>query len=35
MRVLQDSYASIKAVLADGGYRGDVIKTVKEQFGYI
>jgi transposase len=35
MRVLQDSYASIKAVLADGGYRGDIIKTVKERFGYI
>jgi len=35
MRVLQDSYASIKTVLADGGYRGDIIETVKERFGYL
>ena len=35
MRVLQDSYASIKAVVADGGYRGEIIETVKVRFGYI
>lgn len=36
MRVLQDnSYANIKAVLADGGYRGEIIETVKARFGYI
>jgi len=35
MRVLQDCYASIKVVLADGGYQGDVIETVKSRFGYL
>jgi putative transposase len=35
MRILKDSYASIKTVLADGGYRGDIIERVKEQFGYL
>ena len=34
MRVLKECYASIKVVLADGGYRGDVIETVKKQFNY-
>ena len=35
MRVLQECYASIKVVLADGGYRGDIIETVKSRFGYL
>jgi transposase len=35
MKVLQDCYASIKTVLADGGYRGDIIETVKSRFGYL
>lgn len=35
MRVLQDCYASIKTVLADGGYRGVAIEAVKQQFGYL
>lgn len=35
MRVLKDSYASIRTVLADGGYRGDIIERVKVQFGYL
>ena len=35
MRVLKESYASIKVVLADGGYRGDIIETVKNKFGYL
>lgn len=34
MRVLQDSYANIKTVLADGGYRGDIIEMVRKSFGY-
>ena len=34
MRVLHDSYCNIKLILADGGYRGDIIKAVKEKFGY-
>jgi transposase len=35
MRVLKDSYAIIKAVLADRGYRGDIIERVKVEFGYL
>ena len=35
MRVLRDCYASIKVVLADGGYRGEIIETVKSKFGYL
>ena len=35
MRVLQDCYASIKVILADGGYRGEIIKTVKNKFNYL
>jgi|GEM_PF-922666 len=34
MRILQDSFASIQTVLADGGYQGDIIETVKLKFGY-
>jgi transposase len=29
MRVLQDNYSNIKTVLADGGYRGEIIEMVK------
>ena len=35
MRVLKEVYASIKVVLADGGYRGDIIETIKHKFGYL
>lgn len=35
MRVLQHCYANIKTVLADGGYRGDIIEAVKRKFGYL
>jgi len=35
MKVLQDCYASIKVVLADGGYRGDLIETIKNKFNYL
>jgi transposase len=34
MRVLASSYHSIKTILADGGYSGNIIKEVKEKFGY-
>jgi len=34
MRILQDSFACIQTVLADGGYQGDIIETVKLKFGY-
>ncbi len=35
MRVLQECYASIKVILADGGYRGEVIETLKSKFAYL
>lgn len=35
MEVLQQCYASIKVILADGGYRGDVIATIKSSFNYL
>lgn len=35
MKVLQECYASIKVVLADGGYRGEIIELVKSRFGYL
>lgn len=35
MNVLQDCYAGLKTVLADGGYRGEIIETVKRKFGYL
>ena len=35
MKVLKDCYASIRIVLADGGYRGDVVETVKTKFNYV
>ncbi|MFT4154228.1 hypothetical protein [Parafilimonas sp.] len=34
MRVLRYSYHNIRVILADGGYCGNVIKEVKEKFGY-
>jgi len=34
MRVLKDAYCNIKLILADGGYRGDVVEEVKRKFGY-
>lgn len=35
MRVLRDAYCNIKLVIADGGYRGDIIEAVRQKFGYI
>ncbi|MFT4203641.1 MAG: IS5 family transposase, partial [Chitinophagaceae bacterium] len=35
MRVQKDCYASIRTVLADGGYRGDIIAAVKSRFSYL
>lgn len=35
MKVLRDCYASIQTVVADGGYRGDVMETVKTKFNYV
>ena len=35
MRVLQESFHSIKTIVADGGYCGNIINEVKEKFGYL
>jgi putative transposase len=34
MRVLKELCSPIKVILADGGYRGEIIETVKKAFGY-
>ncbi|MEG2856485.1 hypothetical protein [Bacteroides sp.] len=35
MRVLKELCSGVKIVLADGGYRGELIENVKTKFGYI
>ena len=35
MRVLREAFCSIRCVIADGGYRGEVIAVVFKKFGYI
>ena len=35
MRVLKELCSSVKVIIADGGYRGEVIDTVKKTFGYL
>ena len=35
MRVLKEMLCGIKVILADGGYRGEIISEVKKKFGYI
>jgi putative transposase len=35
MKVLRDCYASIRVILADGGYKGEIIEAVKSRFGYL
>ena len=35
MRVLKELCSSVKVILADGGYRGEIIENVKNTFGYI
>jgi putative transposase len=34
MRILKELCSSVKVILADGGYRGEIIETVKKSFGY-
>lgn len=34
MRVLRELCSSVKVILADGGYRGDLITEIKNKFGY-
>ena len=35
MRVLKELCSGIKVILADGGYRGELIEKVKAKFGYM
>ena len=35
MRILKEMCSSVKVILADGGYRGEVVETVKKTFSYI
>lgn len=35
MRVLKGAFHSIKTIIADGGYCGNIINEVKRKFGYI
>lgn len=35
MRVLKELCSSVKTIIADGGYRGELAKNIKESFGYV
>ncbi|MFJ1353828.1 hypothetical protein [Capnocytophaga canimorsus] len=35
MRTLAYLFIPLKIILADGGYRGEIIEQVKNKFGYI
>ena len=35
MRVLKEMLCSIRVIIADGGYRGDIAEQVKKKFGYL
>jgi transposase len=35
MRVLKDIFCGVKYILADGGYRGAIIKEIQQKFGYV
>jgi transposase len=35
MRVLKQMLCGVKIILADGGYRGEILTEVKQKFGYI
>lgn len=35
MRVLKNLWSSVKVILADGGYRGEIIEQIKRSFGYL
>jgi putative transposase len=34
MRTLKDLCSGVKVILVDGGYRGEIIETVRKAFGY-
>lgn len=35
MRVLKELCSSVKTIIADGGYRGELAENVKNTFGYV
>ncbi|MGY4537843.1 hypothetical protein ACVW0P_002262 [Mucilaginibacter sp. UYNi724] len=35
MRILKDMLCSIRVIIADGGYRGEIADQIKNKFGYI
>ena len=35
MRVLKEMYSGVKVILADGGYRGELIDNIRKKFGYV
>lgn len=35
MRVLKNLWSSVKVILADGGYRGEIIEQIKRKFDYL
>lgn len=35
MRVLKNLWSSVKVIIADGGYRGEIIEQIRKNFGYL
>ena len=35
MRILKEMCSGVKAILADGGYKGELIDIIKKKFGYV
>lgn len=35
MRILKEICSGVKVILADGGYRGELVDNIKKKFGYI
>ena len=35
MGILKEMYSGVKVILADGGYRGELIDNIRKEFGYV
>ena len=35
IRVLKEMRSSVKTILADGGYRGELVDNIRKKFGYV
>ena len=35
MRILKEKCSRVKVILADGGYRGELIDNIRKKFGYV